>query len=851
MRSGESTPDDAPASSDDGGERESDASDASAGGDDEGGSSRRKRRSRRGSRSRRKTRSKAESAPDDAADAPSDGEGAEDDASDDPRERRRRRRRKRRAARGGDEAEAPAAADESSSEDEGDAEPSRRKRRRRRRKDKAKSKDKASESSRKDGGKSGRRRKDERGRSGRRESGRDRRRSRDGRRDRRLRDPRAIDIVPKLDFGTADEPLEKILLVNASDREEARIALLVNGRLEEIYIEALKERSAAGNIYRGRIQNVEIGIGAAFVDLGRGVTGFLHASDMPLKEDEEPGAKVTDRLHPGDEVIVQITRDGIGRKGPALTGRISLPGRYLVLMPFTSRSGISRRIPRGPERERMRKLVRKLEVPDGMGVIVRTASETTDLAALDADLQHLVSEWERIRLRAAEPGQPGVLRGESDIAERSVRDIMPSDVTRIVVDKEQTAGRIHQLLRIWYPSEAAAAAEAGHLSIRMAAAEAETPVGELRAGDDAPTDAEAAEPMAEEEPGEVEPVEAEAADAPEDEEAAADASETADADEGPSEEAVDDADDADDADDVEAADALDDVDDEEVDEDEDEDDADDEDDDDAEEEDRAAREARLEEQRRLAKIIPEVLLHTDVMPLFHTYDVETQLEDAFRRALRLPSGGSIVIDPTEALVAVDVNSGRLTDESDPETTALKTNLEAVGEVARQLRLRDLGGLVVLDFIDMRERKSRREVQKALHEALSRDRARIRVGRMGPFGCVIMSRQRIRQALSRVTHEDCDTCGGTGRRRVSSGLGLRVLREMEARVARSRGRGGLEVRAPQPVVDWIHKHRGSLLSRIKKACSGPVSLSADSRLAVDGWAMKGTPPSRKDGGEEAS
>ena len=255
---------------------------------------------------------------------------------------------------------------------------------------------------------------------------------------------------------------------------------------------------------------------------------------------------------------------------------------------------------------------------------------------------------------------------------------------------------------------------------------------------------------------------------------------------------------------------------------------------------------RLERLQGLAAMLPELELHTDRMPLFHKYNVETQLEDAYRRSARLPSGGSIVIDQTEALVAVDVNSGRLTDEADPESTALVTNLEAVAETARQLRLRDLGGLVVIDFIDMRSRSSRRQVEKALKEALSADRARIRMGRMDPFGLVTLSRQRIRQALTRVTHEACEPCGGTGRRRQVSGLGLRVVREMEARVARSRGRGGLEVRAPAEVIAWIKKNRNAALKQLKRDCTGPVKLESDDRLAADGWAMKGLPPA---GGSE--
>jgi ribonuclease E len=180
---------------------------------------------------------------------------------------------------------------------------------------------------------------------------------------------------------------------------------------------------------------------------------------------------------------------------------------------------------------------------------------------------------------------------------------------------------------------------------------------------------------------------------------------------------------------------------------------------------------------------------------------------------------------------------------------LRTNIEAVEEATRQLRLRDLGGLVVLDLIDMRERKSRRQVEAALREALSRDRARIRLGRMGPFGCVILSRQRIRQALTRITHEECATCGGTGRHRHATGLGLRILREMQARIARSRGRGGLEVRAPQNVIDWIKRNRSGELRQLRKQCSGSITLKTDGRLASDGWAMKGLPPSEGGGAGE--
>ncbi|MEZ6007530.1 MAG: ribonuclease E/G [Planctomycetota bacterium] len=788
-------------------------------------------------RKRRRRRKRPAAASDEAAPAGADApaqaaseEGAEGAT--------RKRRRRRRAAKKDGAASEPAAKKPT---DEGEA-GSRRGRERRSSTAKKRGSRKRDDGARKrdEGG----RKRDEDGRRGRRDAGsRDRRGS--SRRDRRD-GGEAIEIIPRAPDPSAPAST-KMLLINAHEREEARIALVVDGRLEEVFIELPGERSSAGNIYRGRIQNVERGIGAAFVDLGRGVTGFLHATDVPLSPHDDPDTPPIERLRDGDEVIVQVTRDSIGRKGPALTGRISLPGRYLVLMPHAGRSGISRRIPHGKERERVRRLLKSLEVPEGMGVIVRTASETTDAAALQADLTHLVQEWERIQRRAVEPGAPGVLRGESDIAERSVRDIMPPDVTRIVVDNEEIAGQVHRLLKVWYPSEAAAVEAVGHADARRARATREAPAGEVPGDLDVEAAeaaaAEAAEEAARTAPAGV-PPEAEGfgegldaaepgaagAEASSDAEAAAPHADVADG-------ADDDDDDLDVVDDVEGAAHGDDA--------EDVDDADDADDAAADEGDDDAPvespEARLDRLRARARHMPEVEIHTDPMPLFHAYGIETQLEDAYRRSARLPSGGSIVIDPTEALVAIDVNSGRLTDEADPESTALVTNLEAVEEAARQLRLRDLGGLVVIDFIDMRQRSSRRKVEKALEAVLSRDRARIRLGRMGPFGLVVLSRQRIRQALARATHEVCEACGGTGRRRSAGGTGLRIVREVQARIARSRGRGGLEIRAPADVVIWLKKHRSQDMRALARTCTGPLRLEVDDQLARDAWAMKGLPP----------
>jgi ribonuclease E len=595
--------------------------------------------------------------------------------------------------------------------------------------------------------------------------------------------------------------VDRVLLINADEPEEVRVAVVADGKLEELYVEAGADPVGKGNVYVGRVQNVERGIGAAFVDLSGGVTGFLHESDIrregeaanaraededdegpeeeagaespappaaeggrpeigpeadadapappadvpppaialvseeaddsddeeplppPLAEpvgdvaavaaaDAPPAApprgrrrgrrpprKIEDLLKPGDDVLVQVSRGPIGQKGPALTTRISLPGRYLVLLAHATRSGVSRRIESAEERDRARSLLGGLEVPDGMGVILRTAAAGRTKEEIAADLAALLRLWEAIRERLASGSGPRVVHSESDLALRAVRDLLPPDTTRIVVDDPATAERVRG-----YLERLAAPATPGETPPRM----------------------------------------------------------------------------------------------------------------------------------------PTVEAHEGPQPLFHAHGIEAQVEDAFRRTVRLPSGGSLVIDPTEALVAIDVNSGRLTEEADLETTALKTDLEAVPEVARQLRLRDLGGVIVVDFIDLSEPAHVHEVEAALREALKPDRARIRVAKMGPFGCLELTRQRIRPALSSVTHVPCPSCQGTGRRRTPIGLALRVLREIRWRAARSRGQGGLEVRVSPAVADVLRTRKARSLRAIEGRVNGPLRIVPDQSLPHGGWSMKGLP-----------
>ncbi|MBL9089261.1 MAG: ribonuclease E/G, partial [Planctomycetia bacterium] len=613
--------------------------------------------------------------------------------------------------------------------------------------------------------------------------------------------------------------METVLLINTDEPEEIRVALVEDGRLEEVYVEAETDPTGKGNVYVGRVQNVEKGIGAAFVDLGGGVTGFLHVSDISADatpEATEPAGggprKITDLVKPGDPILVQISRGPVGHKGPTLTTRISLPGRYVVLLTNSTRSGVSRRIESGEGRDRMRSLLDGLNLPAGMAVILRTASNGRSTGEVQADLVEQFRLWENLKGRLLEGGGPRLVHEESDLVSRAVRDFLPPDATRVVCDDAHVAARIREYLERTRPTTPVVPAAAPQVEQVVAEVDdrdvggADGPgAGDRTATGDAPGADEADGSAIDGAPG------APAVVGGPDAVAAAEPAMEG----GPAEPFA----------------ALDEP-------------------------------AAPPQSPELASPeppplppLPAVEVHPGPTPIFHAFGVEAQMEDAFRRTIRLPSGGSIVIDPTEALVAIDVNSGRMTEEEDLETTALKTNLEAVPEVARQLRLRDLGGVIVVDFIDLRERAHTHQVERAMRDALRRDRARIRLSRIGPFGCLELTRQRIRPALFSVTHVACPTCGGAGRRRHPLGLALRVLREMRARAARSRGHGGMEVRIPPPVAELLRKKRGDALSALETWLTGPFKLVPDPSIPYGGWAIKGLPPRgnapRSDGGARAA
>lgn len=453
------------------------------------------------------------------------------------------------------------------------------------------------------------------------------------------------------------------MLINATQQEELRVALVDGQKLYDLDIESPGHEQKKANIYKGTITRVEPSLEAAFVDYGADRHGFL-----PLKEiaktyfpkdyryDGRPSIKEV--ISEGTEVIVQIDKEERGQKGAALTTFVSLAGSYLVLMPNNPRAGgISRRI-EGEERTNLKASLNELDIPKGMGLIVRTAGVGKSTEELKWDLGVLVHHWEAISQAAQSKPAPFLIHQESNVIVRAIRDYLRRDVGEILIDDK---GIFDKALN--------------HISL-------------------------------------VRP-----------------------------------------------------------------------------------------------DFANKVKQYQGDVPLFSHYQIETQIESAFQREVRLPSGGSIVIDPTEALTSIDINSSRATKGSDIEETAYNTNLEAADEIARQLRLRDLGGLVVIDFIDMSPVKHQREVENRVKDAVRNDRARIQLGKISRFGLLEMSRQRLRPSLGESAHNVCPRCDGYGTIRGIESLALSVLRIMEEECIKD-NTGQIEAQLPVSVATYLLNEKRS-------------------------------------------
>jgi ribonuclease E len=425
------------------------------------------------------------------------------------------------------------------------------------------------------------------------------------------------------------------MLINATQPEELRVALVDGQRLYDIDIEVPSREKKKANIYKGRITRLEPSLEAAFVDYGAGRHGFLPLKEVARsyfqqKESVDPGrCKINDVLEEGQDLVVQVDKEERGNKGAALTTFVSLAGRYLVLMPNNPRAGgVSRRI-EGDDRDELREALSSLDVPAGMGLIVRTAGVGRSSEELQWDLDYLLHLWRAIEDASRERPAPFLVHQESNIIIRAIRDYYRQDINEILIDDPAVCQQAVDFMRHVMPD-----------SLR------------------------------------------------------------------------------------------------------------------------------------------KVKLYQDDVPLFSRYQIESQIESAYRREVRLPSGGAVVFDHTEALVSIDINSARATKGADIEETALQTNLEAADEVARQLRLRDLGGLIVIDFIDMTPTRNQREVENRLKEALHMDRARVQIGRISRFGLLEMSRQRLRSSLGESSQMLCPRCNGQGTIRSLESLSLSVLRILE-------------------------------------------------------------------------
>ena len=462
----------------------------------------------------------------------------------------------------------------------------------------------------------------------------------------------------------------KRMLINATQQEELRVALVDGQRLYDLDIESPGHEQKKANIYKGKITRIEPSLEAAFVDYGAERHGFLPLKEIareyfPANYNSHGRPNIKDVLREGQEVIVQIDKEERGNKGAALTTFISLAGSYLVLMPNNPRAGgISRRI-EGDDRTELKEALASLELPDGMGLIVRTAGVGKSAEALQWDLSFRLKHWEAIQKAAENRPAPFLIHQESNVIVRAFRDYLRQDIGEILIDNPKVLELARQHI-----------AALGRPDFSS-----------------------------------------------------------------------------------------------------------------------------------------KIKLYTEEIPLFSHYQIESQIESAFQREVRLPSGGSIVIDSTEALTAIDINSARATRGGDIEETAFNTNLEAADEIARQLRLRDLGGLIVIDFIDMTPVRHQRAVENRLREAVRQDRARIQISHISRFGLLEMSRQRLSPSLGESSHHVCPRCSGTGTVRDNESLSLSILRLIEEEALKENTK---EVHAivPVPIASYLLNEKRAAVSAIE-------------------------------------
>jgi ribonuclease E len=485
----------------------------------------------------------------------------------------------------------------------------------------------------------------------------------------------------------------KRMLINATQPEELRVAIVDGQKLFNLDIESPGRERKKANIYKGKITRVEPSLEAAFIDYGSERHGFLplkevaHSYFDPKSLEGNKRPSIREALHEGQEIIFQIEKEERGNKGAALTTFISLAGRYLVLMPNNPRAGgVSRRI-EGQERTELKKAMSQLEVPEGTGLIVRTAGVGKSTEELQWDLDYLLQLWTAIENSTRERKAPFLVYQDSNVIIRSMRDYLRADIGEILIDSPEIYAQAKEFIEQVMP-------------------------------------------------------------------------------------------------------------------------------------------------RYLSKLHH----YDDEVPLFSRYQIESQIETAFQREVRLPSGGSIVIDPTEALTSIDINSARATKGSNIEDTALTTNLEASEEIARQLRLRDMGGLFVIDYIDMRPSKNQRQVENRLREAMKEDRARVQIGRISRFGLMEMSRQRLRPSLGESAHQVCPRCDGQGHIRDVESLALSILRIIEEEALKE-NTGRVQAQLPVEVATFLLNEKRQPISEVEQRHNIDVILIPNKHLETPHYSIE--------------
>ncbi len=487
--------------------------------------------------------------------------------------------------------------------------------------------------------------------------------------------------------------MAKKMLINALHPEESRVAIVDDsGRLVDLDIEITGSEQMRGNIYKGVVLRVEPGLQAAFIDIGLKKPGFLQVGELHPdwwqwrdeipEEQRKKRPRIQEVLRRGQELLVQVEKDERDMKGAALTSYISLPGRYMVIMPGSDSSGISRKVEGDGERKKLKEMVKEMTIPEGIGYIIRTEAVGRTLEELQKDLDSLVDRYNEIVEQGKKTKGPALIYQEHAVVIRTIRDYFSADIDEVLVDSKEVYKEAKEFFKEVMP-----------------------------------------------------------------------------------------------------------------------------------------------------KFEKRVKMHQEKRPIFSRYQIEEQIDQIYEKKVPLKSGGSLVIEPTEALVSIDVNSGKSTGERGVEDTAFKTNLEAAEEVARQLRLRDLGGLIVVDFIDMRDNKHEKEVEKTLKGALKSDKARVTVGRISQFGMLEMSRQRIKQTLEQGSILDCPHCSGRGKVKSVESMALSFLRKVHAAAAKGNAaevHGGL----PLEVAYYLLNRKKRELTQIENDYDIEVTIKGKPSLLMN-------------------